>query len=181
MVTRNWRLRPREAQRIHRAHKYKNITYAMQLTYDKNTSVICTLSNAARLVWQSYALCATNQYVQLTREQISHLSGIKDRHTITKAIKELMEKGLLTKQRECTNREAAIYRLNPLVVRVGKARSSEQDGECLAAHNTEYKLATTKFDDGAQPYYYTMLVAAQDVVEQDIEFYFGEKLEGGRK
>ena len=170
-----------EAQRIYRAHRYKNIIYAMQLTYNQNTSVLCTLSNAARLVWQAYTMCAANQYVQLTREQISHLSGIKDKHTITKAVKELLDKGLMTQKRARTNREAAIYRLNPLIVRVGKMHPSEDDDKILADHDTEYRLVTVKIDDGESPYYYTMLVAAKDEIEVLVEAYFGKAAEDSGK
>ncbi len=173
----------REAQRIYRAHRYRNITYAMQLVYDEHTSVICTLSNAARLVWQAYTLCATNQYVQLTREQISYLSGIKDRQTISKAVRELVEHGLLIKWRERTNKEAAIYRLNPSVVRVGKARAAEADIKLLSDHKVKYKLVTTKMDDGEQPYYYTMLITAEDTQIEAAKFMkeMYELLSEGRK
>ncbi len=171
----------REAQKIYRAHRYRNITYAMQLVYDEHTSVLCTLSNAARLVWQAYTICAANQYVQLTREQISHLSGIKDKHTITKAVKELLDKGLMTQKRARTNREAAIYRLNPLIVRVGKMHPSEDDGKILADHDTEYRLITAKIDDGESPYYYTMLATAKDEIEVLVEAYFGKAAEDSGK
>lgn len=157
------------AQKIYRAHKYKNIRYAMQMVYGDDSSVICTLSTAARLVWLAYTMCATNQCVQLTRKQLSDLTGIKDLHTITNAVKELTELGLLIVQKKRTNKTAAIYRLNTTLIQVGKARRLEKDVPILKKHDTKYKLVSLGIDEGETAYSYTMLVEDNDNYIADSE------------
>ena len=148
------------AQMISRQRQYSNVSFVMQSTLNSNVSVLTTLNSAARLVWQAYMMCATNQYVQLTQLQIMKLSGLKSRKTIKRAISELTCAGLLIPVKNRTNKAAIIYRLNTALARSGKARILGNDVSLLTKVEAAYNTVSLSIKEEIS-YRYTALLPVQ--------------------
>ncbi|MCD7995144.1 MAG: hypothetical protein LUK37_26535 [Clostridia bacterium] len=150
----------RLAQMISRQRQYRYISFVMQSTLDNNVAVLTTLDSAARLVWQAYMMCATNQYIQLTQLQIMCLSGLKSRKTVKRAVTDLVCAGLLIPVKNRTNKTATIYRLNTALARSGKVHILDKDISLLARAEAGYSTVSQSIKEEIS-YRYTALLPVQ--------------------
>lgn len=127
-----------DAQRDFRQTKYRFNRFSRRMTSTAslpNYNLTSGLSlNARGILWTLEGF-ATTQYIQVSTKQLMEMTGSPKR-AITKAMKEILDHGILFVEVPRTNKTAPIYRWSPLMVQTGKPSEWNREPDALIKNET---------------------------------------------
>lgn len=121
------------AEAIFRQRQYKNCSYCQSPTLAEHPhgAVLLDLNESELKVFTLIRIMMVKQHVQLSHSVLEEVLQLS-RSTVKRVMSSLVDKGILIPEVPATNREAAIYRVNSAVLRVGKQKTTEADLKLLA-------------------------------------------------
>jgi len=127
-----------DAQRDFRQTKYRFNRFSRRMTSTAsipNYNLTSELSlNARGILWTLEGF-STTQYIQVSTKQLMEMTGSPKR-AVTKAMKEILDHGILFIEVPRTNKTAPIYRWSPLIVQTGKPSEWNKEPDVLIKNET---------------------------------------------
>lgn len=127
-----------DAQRDFRQTKYRFNRFSRRMTSTAsipNYNLTSELSlNARGILWTLEGF-STTQYIQVSTKQLMEMTGSPKR-AVTKAMKEILDHGILFIEVPRTNKTAPIYRWSPLMIQTGKPSEWNKEPDALIKNET---------------------------------------------
>lgn len=127
-----------DAQRDFRQTKYRFNRFSRRMTSTvsiPNYNLTSELSlNARGILWTLEGF-STTQYIQVSTKQLMEMTGSPKR-AVTKAMKEILDHGILFIEVPRTNKTAPIYRWSPLMIQTGKPSEWNKEPDALIKNET---------------------------------------------